>query len=584
MLTLRQLRKRKVAQWVLGYTAVAWALLQAVGLLAGTYGWSAVPMRVGVALAVLGFFLTLVIAWFQGERGQQKVTRLEVALIALVVLVGGAWLWQTVRSTSDQATGVATAGADSGIPTIEKDPSIAVLPLENLSADKEQQYFSDGISEELLNVLNKVPEMRVIARTSSFAFKGQDLPVPEIARRLHVASILQGSVRKAGNRVRIAVQLVRATDGAQLWAENYDRTLDDIFQVQDEIAASVVEQLKIKLLKAPTVTPVDPRVYALVLQAQALLDQQSKEGRAQALLVFKQALAIAPNEARAWAGLGRVYINQSIYSELPQADAAKLAREALDKALKIDPRNVIAITGLARLAADFDFDAQAAADYNKRALQIEPNNLVAINTLGILLSNVGRFEDALPLYDYRVAHDPANPTAYNNRGITRYYARQWDAAIDDFRTALRLSPAFVGARNGIAVSLLVGKGDAAGALREIAGEPDEASRLQVRALAFHALGRTRESNAALQGLIRTYGDQQPTLVALAYSYRVDRDAAFHWLDIAAQSRDPAATSVAFDVLTDSLRDDPRWLPFLRKIGYAPEQLATIRIDVPRPGT
>jgi TolB-like protein/Tfp pilus assembly protein PilF len=584
MLTIRQLRKRKVAQWVLGYTAVAWALLQAVGLLTDTYGWSATPMRVGVALSVLGFFLTLVIAWFQGERGQQKVTRLEVVLIAVVVFVGAAWLWQTVRTTADSSVASATPLNSAGIPTIEQDPSIAVLPLDNMSSGKEQQYFSDGISEELLNLLNKVPELRVIARTSSFAFKDQNLAVPEIARRLNVASILQGSVRRAGNRVRIAVQLVRATDGAQLWAETYDRDLDDIFQVQDEIAAAVVDELKIKLLKAPTVTPVDPRVYALVLQAQALLDQQSKEGRAQALVVFKQALSIAPNEARAWAGLGRVYINQSIYSELPAADASRLAHEALEKALKIDPRNVIAITGLARLAADFDFDAQAAADYNRRALQIEPNNLVAINTLGILLSNVGRFDDALPLYDYRVAHDPANPTAFNNRGITRYYARQWDAAIEDFRTALRLSPAFVGAHTGIAASLLLGKRDARGALREIETEPDEASRLQMRALAYHALGRARESEAALQQLIRTYGAEQPALVALVYSYRGDRDGAFHWLEEAARIRDPAATSLAFDVLSDPLRDDPRWLPFLRKIGYAPEQLAAIRIEVPKPET
>jgi len=581
MLTIHQLRKRKVAQWVLGYTAVAWAMLQGVGLLTDTYGWSPTVMRVAVALSVLGFLLTLVIAWFQGERGQQKVTRLEVALIAIVVLVGGAWLWQTMRSTSETAV-ASRKTVDTDIPTIEEDPSIAVLPLENMSADKEQQYFSDGISEEMLNVLNKVPELRVIARTSSFAFKGQDLAVPEIARRLHVASILQGSVRKAGNRVRISVQLVRATDGAQLWVETYDRNLDDIFQVQDEIAASVVDQLKIKLLKAPTVTPVDPRVYPMVLQAQALLDQQSKEGRAQALLVFKQALSIAPNEARAWAGLGRVYVNQSIYSELPPAEAAKLAREALNKALRIDPHNVIAITGLARLAADFDFDAQAAADYNRRALQIEPNNLVAINTLGILLSNVGRFDEALPLYDYRVAHDPANPTAYNNRGITRYYARQWDAAIDDFRSALRLSPAFVGAHTGVASSLLLGKRDARGALREIEAEPDEASKLQLRALAFHALGRARESEAATKELIRGYGEAQPALVGLVYSYRGDRDAAFKWLEKAASIRDPAVTSVAFDVLTDPLRDDPRWLPFLRKIGYAPEQLAAIRIEVPKP--
>jgi TolB-like protein/Tfp pilus assembly protein PilF len=582
MLSIRQLRKRKVAQWVLGYTALAWAVLQGIDLLSDTYGWSATPRRVGVALAVLGFFVALIVSWYQGERGVQKVTRLEVILILAVVALGAGWLWQTLGASTDTSVASASA-ADAGIPTIEKDPSIAVLPLENMSTDKEQQYFSDGISEELLNVLSKVPELRVIARTSSFAFKGQDLPVPEIARRLNVASILQGSVRRAGNRVRIAVQLVRATDGAQLWTETYDRSLDDIFQVQDEIAASVVDQLKIKLLKAPTVTPVDPRVYALVLQAQALLDQQSKEGRAQALAVFRQALSIAPNEARAWAGLGRVYINQAIYSEMPPADAEKLAREALDKALKIDPRNVTAITGLARLAADFDFDAQAAADYNTQALRIEPNNLVAINTLGILLSNVGRFDEALPLYDYRVAHDPANPTAYNNRGITRYYARQWDAAIDDFRTALRLSPAFVGARTGIAASLLVGKGDALGALREIEAEPDEASRLQVQALALYSIGRTRESNAALDALIKTYGAQQPALVALAYSYRADRDAAFKWLDEAARIHDPAATSVAFDVLSDPLRDDPRWLPFLRKIGYAPEQLSAIRIDVPKPG-
>jgi TolB-like protein/Tfp pilus assembly protein PilF len=490
-------------------------------------------------------------------------------------------LWQTVRSTPESSA-ASVATLDSGIPTIEKDPSIAVLPLENMSTDKEQQYFSDGISEELLNVLNKVPELRVIARTSSFAFKGQDLAVPEIARRLHVGVDPAGQ-RAQGGQSRPHLGAIgtrhrrRAAVGGHLRPQPRRH-----LPVQDEIAASVVDQLKIKLLKAPTVTPVDPRVYALVLQAQALLDQQSKEGRAQALLVFKQALSIAPNEARAWAGLGRVYVNQSIYSELPPAEAAKLAREALDKALRIDPHNVIAITGLARLAADFDFNGQAAADYNRRALQIEPNNLVAINTLGILLSNVGRFDEALPLYDYRVAHDPANPTAYNNRGITRYYARQWDAAIDDFRSALRLSPAFVGAHTGVASSLLLGKRDARGALREIEAEPDEASKLQLRALAFHALGRARESEAATQELIRGYGEAQPALVGLVYSYRGDRDTAFKWLDKAASIRDPAVTSVAFDVLTDPLREDPRWLPFLRKIGYAPEQLAAIRIEVPKP--
>src|SRR5262249_27172695 len=192
----------------------------------------------------------------------------------------------------------------------------------------------------------------------------------------------------------------------------------------------------------------------LILQAEALSDRQSKASREQAESIFRQALVITPNEARAWAGLTRVYINQAISSERPQAEGVRLAREAADKALAIDPDNVIAIAALGRLASDFDFDLPTAARHIQRASELEPANLVSLNAAAIGLMSLGRADDAIRLMEYRVAHDPANPTAYNNLGNALYVARQWDAAIDAFRSAIRLSPEYVGVRQGLGATLL----------------------------------------------------------------------------------------------------------------------------------
>ena len=209
----------------------------------------------------------------------------------------------------------ATAGEPS-IPSIEQDPSIAVLPLQDLSQGKDQEYFSDGITEELLDLLAKVPKLRVIARTSSFSYKGKDTPIADIARVLHVAAVLEGSVRKSGQKVRITVQLIRASDSSHLWSETYDRTLDDIFKVQDEIAAAVVDKLRISLLGAvPTAKPVDPRIYPLILQANALIAQNNAAGNKQALALCEQAIAIVPDEVRAWNALALVSFNQVAASE-----------------------------------------------------------------------------------------------------------------------------------------------------------------------------------------------------------------------------------------------------------------------------
>ena len=207
-----------------------------------------------------------------------------------------------------------------------------------MSSDKEQEYFADGISEELLNLLAQVPELRVIARTSSFSFKGKDVEIAEIARRLNVANVLEGSVRKSGDKIRITAQLVRASDSSHLWSQTYDRQMADVFEVQDEIAAAVVNQLKIKLLgDAPKTRTTDPEAYARFLQAREITRRHDLAAFEQAIELYKQALAIDPNYAPAWDGLAETYCYQMDYGGLSSEDGLSLVREAIGRALTIDP-------------------------------------------------------------------------------------------------------------------------------------------------------------------------------------------------------------------------------------------------------
>ena len=329
MSLIAELKRRKLAQWTLGYAAGAWAVLQALSLLIGAYHWPDAVLRIAIVVVAAGFFVTLVLAWYHGERGAQRLSRNEMLLLAILIALGGGLLWRTVHEPQP-APSLAAAAPVSGasltaIPEIANDPSIAVLPFVNMSSDKEQEYFSDGISEELLNLLAKVPKLRVIARTSSFSFKGKEVAIPDIARALNVAAILEGSVRKSGDTVRITVQLIRASDSSRLWSETYDRKLDDIFKVQDEIAATVVVQLKIKLLgAAPTSKVIDPKAYALFLQAREVSRQNSAMAYEQSISLYQQALALDPDYAAAWVGLAGNYSAQVYQYVRPAGEAIPL--------------------------------------------------------------------------------------------------------------------------------------------------------------------------------------------------------------------------------------------------------------------
>jgi TolB-like protein/Tfp pilus assembly protein PilF len=505
------------------------------------------------------------------HRNRVRWTAVALALVVVGAIVAAAFYFSR-RQPAPRQSEAATAAPEK---------SVAVLPFVNMSEDKANESFSDGISEELLNVLSKVPQLQVAARTSSFSFKGKPVEIPEIARQLHVANVLEGSVRKSGDQLRITAQLIRAAEGYHLWSETYDRKLDDIFKIQDEIAGEVVKQLKVTLLgPVPTVRQTDPNAYTLYLQARQLGRQFTPEAVTQSDALYRQVLEIDPRYAPAWAELARNFTNKADFGLLPTSEGLAHAREAYEKALSIDPKYAPAHAGLGVIAM-FNNDFVSAAKHFERALALDPTDLDVLGDIALFLQSLGRLEETLALEQAIVRRDPVNMTALFNLGHIQQFSGQFDAAIASHRSVLNLSPGRVSSHSNICMIMLL-KGDAPAALAEIEQEKSEAYRLIGLPMVYHALGRTTESDAALATLIAKFEKDGPYNIAYVYAFRGDADKAFEWLDKAVQYKDPGLADVVAENLFDNIHSDPRWLPFLRKLGRAPEQLAKIQFKVTLP--
>ena len=364
-------------QWGVGYLAAAWALLEVLGFLSDAFGWPQGLVRGAAVLFGAGFLAALVIAWYHGERGSQRVTAVEVALVAVLVLAGAAGAWQAAGSapggTDESAAGEAGPTAGTALPD---QGSIAVLPFVDMSPAGDQEYFSDGITEELLNVLAQIDGLRVAARTSSFQFKGKNLDVREVGDRLGVRTILEGSVRKADDQVRITAQLIDATNGFHLWSDAYDRELRNVFAVQDEIAGAIVDALKLQLL-APPVTvaigPADPEAHDAYLLGLHDFHSRSESSLRRAIEHYGRAIELDPSFSAAHAALALTWAVLPYYSPVPPREAFANAEAAARRALEIDARIAQAHTTLAYVRANRDWDLPGAAEIYRQALALNPN-------------------------------------------------------------------------------------------------------------------------------------------------------------------------------------------------------------------
>ena len=578
-----ELKRRNVIRAAILYLGAVWALAQGIAQLGPSVGAPDWTTRWFLVAAAIGFPFWITFAWFyeftpeglkrESEIEASSITRhtgrkldftiIGVLTVAVVLLLTDRFVLRHVDETT-----VA--------PITEN--SIAVLPFVNMSEDRANEYFSDGISEELLNLLTKVPQLQVAARTSSFSFKGRQVEIPEIGRQLHVANVLEGSVRKSGDRVRITAQLIRAGEGFHLWSETYDRKLDDIFKIQDEIAAEVVKQLKVRLLgAAPTVRQTDPKGYMLYLQAVQLGRQNTPEAFTQSDELYRQVLQIDPRYAPAWRELSRNFTNEADAGLLSNSEGYARAREAGEKALAIDPNYASAHSGLGWIAmANHDF--VNAAKHFERALALDSNDLSVLGNSAAFLQAMGRLEEALAIQQALVRRDPVNVTALYNLGYTQRVMGQYDAAIVTYRRVLGLSPGYASAHYQICIAMLL-KNDASAALAEIEQENNEPSRLIGLPMVYHALGRKAESRIALATLIARFEKDWSYNIAQVYAFGEEADKAFEWLDKAVAYHDPGLSDIVRENLFDNIHSDLRWVPFLRKVGLAPEQLAGIQFKV-----
>jgi TolB-like protein/Tfp pilus assembly protein PilF len=463
-------------------------------------------------------------------------------------------------------------------------PSIAVLPFLNMSRDEENEYFADGLSEELLNVLTKIRGLRVASRTSAFSFKGKDVDIPTVAQKLNVATVLEGSVRKSGKRVRITAQLIQVASDSHLWSETYDRELDDIFAVQDDIAQSVVKELRAALMGQPAETAADsaaaaevrqavtgrsdnPEAFQLYLQGKFYGERVTQADSDKAIELYQRALAIDPSFALAWAGLSHIYQLQAGYGFAPIDEGYERAREAAQNALRLAPDLAEAHIALGAVLEGHEWNFTAAEASFRRALELAPGDANALRAAGQLARIRGRVDEALELIRKAIALDPLSARTHRQAAMVAVMDERFEEAAASFQLALDLAPSAGLNHAFLAITRLL-QGRAQQGLALAAAESHDVFRNLAFAMIHHALGHPAESEAALQALIDGFGWTAAYQVAEAYAYRNEVDKAFEWLERAYAQRDPGVTYSATDVILRSLHGDPRWQPFMQRMGLA----------------
>jgi TolB-like protein/Flp pilus assembly protein TadD len=575
MVSLARIRERKLFQWAVAYLAGAWLVLQLVGLLSQPFGWPPAVLRGTTVVLGIGLFAALVLAWYHGEKGRQMVGGIEIIMLAGILLIAGlgVWLVGGARVVTPPAEGF-EGGFDAATMSDEavaEQGSVAVLPFVNMSSDPEQEYFSDGLTEELLNVLAQVPELRVAARTSAFRFKGTNVPIDSIGRALRVGHVVEGSVRKAGDRVRITAQLIDARTGFHIWSDTYDRDLRDVFAVQDEISRAILDQLRVQLTSGTRLArqeTSDPQAHALVLQGLAISRSGSVGSFELAASAFRKALERDPDYARAHALLGGALMMQAYFRTMPMEEGYREARASAERSLELDPDLAEGHAVLARLADVRDWDFVEADRRYRLALASNPSDARARSIYAWLLMRLGRTEEALREAVRATEIDPLSMPAYNNLGVMYSYSHQPELAVMAFRKAIALAPgAFTTFANlALTYSDLGRHGEAIEAAEKAwtAGRSEPFSAATA-AYVYGVAGRPDDAERALAEL-EAITDVSLYLLATAHAGLGNREEVFELLERAVEQRDDYVLDLGVDPVFDRFRDDPRMARLLRKMG------------------
>ena len=584
-----ELKRRNVLRVGAAYIVAAWLVIQVAETIFPLFGFDDTPARIVVIVLAIGFPLFLLFSWVfeltpEGLKRETEVDRtvstshktgkqLDRIIIVMLALALGYFAFDKfvldpARDADELATATQEAhqeGRTEALTESYGDKSIAVLPFINMSDDASNEYFSDGISEELLNLLTKIPELRVISRSSAFSFKGKDTEIPEIARRLNVAHILEGSVRKAGNQVRITVQLIEARSDTHLWSETYDRNLDNIFQIQDEIATAVVEALKLELLgAAPQSRKTDQETFTLVLQAKYFWNRRSPGDEERAMDLYQRALAIDPDYAPAWTGLSVAYLVQAVKGRIPREIGLAKAREAVETALLLDSELSDAHVRMGQVYEQDD-DHDATREEYRQALALDPNSPLALGVVASFTWRAdGQLSEAIDLFRRAADIDPLGAVWWDNTADLLIKAGRLDEAEEATRKALELRGESISSRSNL-VLIMFFRGQFNEALELTHAFPDSANKTFGFTVTYHAMGRHEESDAAMLKLTESPGRHVPYLIALAHASRGEKDQAFEWLDKVLKERKLGVGVIKYEPFLRNLHDDPRWEALLDKL-------------------
>jgi len=516
--TWTKLRRRKVVQWGLAYAAGVWGLLQGLQFLAEAFQWPSRVLQLGTLVALIGLPIVLVLAWYHGDRGHQRPLRTEIAILALLLLAGGAGLWVYQRSIDSTAEPVAEPTAtQAAAPSQRKaSASVAVLPFSNLSSDSANEYLADGIAETLITMLAQVPQLMVIGKVSSFSYKGQAVDPRTIGQQLGVGALLKGSVQRAGDRLRVAVQLVSTGDGGHLWAETYDRPATDVFAVQDEIAKRVTEALSVALAgdsEPGSIGTTNVAAYDAYLRGTQLVSRRETKSLEEGVALLEKAVAADPKFARAWAKLSAAYalsaqdVGDQTIGNMPSVQAFALSERAARRAIAAAPDS-----GLAQASLGLALLRQGHRDYQQhyeRAIELSPDDPEVIRAHAFYLRITKRTQEALEEFAPLLALEP------RDAGLRVYYATLLDAngdikgALRQYREAIRLEPDRVQPYHWAGTIALQTIGTADVGLRLVRRasllDPDNPTILFSLALSFPDLGEPELAQQAL-GELRRLGD------------------------------------------------------------------------------